>query len=382
MNRPSIVVHGDVADGFEAVAEAFRVNFLEHEEVGAAFSLYLHGCPVVDIWGGQADPVEGKPWQQDSIQLIFSAIKAVTATCMLMLSERGQLDLDAPVARYWPEFGVNGKEEITSRMVLTHRAGMAAVDGSLSLDDVFGLTPLLQAIAAQEPNWPPGAAHGYHARTFGWILGEVIRRVTGVSAGAFIQREISEPLGLDLWVGLPPEELGRCTRVIPPDASGPSIADLLGEDSLTVKVMTGPSGLFAYNEMWNRPELLQAEMPSSNGVCDARSLAKFYAALSGQLKDLPLLQPDTLAEACAVQSSGEDKVVMINSVFGSGFALPPFLAPGVGPASFGHSGAGGSLGFADPEAGISFGYVMNKMRFDPEGDPRSASLIKACYQCL
>jgi CubicO group peptidase (beta-lactamase class C family) len=374
------VIFGRVESGFEKVKAAFANNFDQHGDVGAACAIYRNGQCVVDLWGGVADQDSGTPWREDTLQLVFSAAKGFTTTCVLLLAERGLLDLDAPVADYWPEFAANGKEDITIRMVMSHRAGLAAVDGNVTLQDVYDWYPVVKAIAAQAPNWQPGAEHGYHARSFGWILGEVVRRVAGVTLGQFLRREISAPQGLDLWIGLPKDMLGRCARVIPPEG-GKSIAELLGETSLTARVMNGPSDLFDYNQMWNEPALLQAEMPSSNGVCTARALAKFYSLVMGAIPTGRVLSQRTLDDACRVQASGPDKVVLVESTFGSGYALPPFLGKGLSHRCFGHGGAGGSLGFADPDNNISFGYVMNRMRFDPEGDPRTGSLLDALADC-
>jgi CubicO group peptidase (beta-lactamase class C family) len=375
-------VQGSVETGFEAVREAFADNFERHGDVGGACCVYLHGRPVVDLWAGLADPTTGRPWRRDTVQLVFSATKGVTAVCVHRLAEAGKLDLDAPVARYWPEFAARGKAEIPVSWVLSHRAGLADVEGELRLEQVLAWDPVVAAIAAQAPNWEPGSAHGYHARSFGWILGEVVRRITGRSLGRYFAEEVASPLGLDFWIGLPAAQLPRCARMIPPAADSPSLVDLLGADSLTARVMTGPSDLFAYDEMWNRPEVLAAEMPSSNGVGDARALARLYAALVGEVDGIRLLAAETVEAARAERSQGRDKVILVPSRFGLGFALPPMLALGCGPASFGHPGAGGSLGFADPEAGIGFGYVMNRMKFELSGDPRATGLVEAVYRSL
>ena len=375
-------VSGSVAPGFEPVASAFADNFINHQEVGAACSLYRRGLPVVDLWGGWADPGSRKPWEKDTITLVFSAAKGPTASCIHQLVEAGLLDVDLPVAHYWPEFGCNGKELITTRMVLSHQAGLAAVDGILNLDQVLAWEPVVAAIAAQAPNWEPGSKHGYHARSFGWILGELIRRISAETPGQYLQTHICKPLGMRYWVGLPQQQLAACATLVPPEGGSNAIAELLGADSLTARVMGGPSGLFGYNEMWNRPEVLQAEMPSSNGVGDARSLARFYAALIGEVDGVRLLGPEQLARACREQVRGPDAVIFHETCFGLGYALQPALAPGAGPRSFGHPGAGGALAFADPDAGIGFAYVMNAMQFKPEGDPRSMALVKAAYDCL
>jgi len=375
-------VRGSAAQGFEPVIEAFANNFIEHKEVGAACALYHRGRCVVDIWGGLADAASGRPWEEDTVVLVFSAAKGPTATCINRLVEAGRLDVDLPIAHYWPEFGCNGKEAITTRMVLSHQAGLAAIDADLSLEQVLAWDPVAKAIAAQAPNWEPGTQHGYHARSFGWILGELLRRITGESLGQFLAREISEPLGLSYWVGLPSSELGRCATLIPPEGGDDAVAALLGADSLTVRVMSGPSGLFGYNQMWNRPEVLAAEMPSSNGVGDARSLARLYAAVIEEVDGVRLLGAGQLHKACEQQVRGPDAVIFHETCFGLGYGLQPSLAPGAGPNSFGHPGAGGALAFADPDAQLGFSYVMNAMQFNFEGDPRSMALVEAAYACL
>ncbi len=375
-------VHGFASAGFEAVREAFAASFDRHGEVGAACSVYRRGRPVVDLWGGLADRAAGRPWQQDTLALVFSATKGVTAICVHRLAERGEIDLDAPIADHWPEFAARGKGAITPRQVLCHRAGLAAVDGELTLGQVLAWDPVAAAIAAQAPNWEPGTAHGYHARSFGWILGELVRRATGRSLGTWLADEIAKPLGLDLWVGLPAQMLRRTARILPPAGGSDRVAELLGSSSLTARVMNGPSDLFRYDEMWNRPDLLAAEMPSSNGVADARSLARLYAAAIGPVDGVRLLAPATVEAARIPHSEGPDRVILMPSRFGAGFALPPFLSPASGARAFGHPGAGGSLAFADPDAEIGFGYVMNEMRFDPQGDPRAAALVEAVYRSL
>jgi len=381
-SKTAAAVKGHVEPGFEPVREAFVANFEQHGEVGGACCVYRDGRPVVDLWGGLADREQRRAWEEDTVVIVFSTTKGVTAICVNRLVEQGVLDLDAPVARYWPEFAAAGKGEMPLRWVLCHKAGLAAVEGDLTLDEVLAWDPVVAAIAAQQPNWEPGSAHGYHARSFGWILGEVVRRATGRSLGRYFAEEIAGPLGLDFWIGLPASELTRCARLIPPVGGSSAIEELLGADSLTAKVMRGPSGLFGYDEMWNRPEILAAEMPSSNGVGDARSLARLYAATVGAVDGVRLLAPDTVASARAVQAEGPDKVILVPTSFGLGFSLPPMLGPDCPASAFGHPGAGGSLAFADAEKGIGFGYVTNLMRFDPTGDPRSAGLVKSLFACL
>jgi CubicO group peptidase (beta-lactamase class C family) len=376
-----VEVHGWAGRRYAAVADAFAANFAQHGDVGAACAVYRDGTPVVDLWGGVADHVTGRPWTEDTVQVVFSATKGLTAACVHLLVERGQLALDDPIATRWPGFAAAGKGAIPLRWALCHKAGLAAVDGELTLPDVLAWDPVVEAIATQAPNWEPGTAHGYHMRSFGWILGEVVRRTTRRSLGRFFADEIARPLGLDCWIGLPEDELGRCARLIPP-ATPPPIADLVAPDSLTARVWSGPSHLFAYDEMWNRPEILRAEMPSSNGVMGARALARFYAALAREVDGVRLLAPDTLSAARIVQAEGPDLVLLLPTSFGLGFVLQPMLAPGAGARALGHPGAGGSLGFVDPEAGIGFGYVTTRMQFDLAGDPRTRALVAALYGAL
>ena len=378
----TIEPRGTVAPRFAAVRDAFVENFAQHGDVGAACCVYLDGRPVVDLWGGVADHTTNRAWDADTPVIVFSATKGVTATAVHLLIERGVLDADAPVASYWPEFAAAGKGGIPLRWAMAHRAGLAAVEGALSLEEVLAWDPVVRAIAAQAPNWEPGTAHGYHARAYGWILGEVIRRVTGHSPGRFVAENIAAPLGLEFWIGLPGPVMARRARMIPAGEGLPSLTDLLGADSLTARVMNGPNNLFHYDTMWNRDDVLAAEMPSSNGVGTARALARMYAALIGEVDGGRLLQPATVARATEVQSQGPDKVLIISTCFGLGFMLQPIMAPDGGPRCFGHTGAGGSTAFADPDAGMSFGYVTSQLRFDMAGDPRSRALVRAVYASL
>lgn len=380
-------ISGLVVPGFEPVREAFAANFVEHGDIGAACCVYRDAKPVVDLWGGFADRERKREWNERTLQLVFSATKGLTALCVLRLVERGVLDPDAPVARYWPEFAAQGKGEIPLRWVMCHRAGLAAIDGQLTLAEVFAWEPVVAAIAAQKPNWEPGIAHGYHARSFGWILGEVVRRVTGKSLGRFFHDDIAAPLALDFWIGLPESEEGRVAKLYPaPMPTDPNVqgmlAKLMGPDTLMGRVMTGPSQLFHYDERWNRREFHAAEMPSSNGIGTAHALARMYAAIIGEIDGLRLLRPDTVARACEMQSEGTDKVLHLPTRFGLGFMLPPSLARVAAVSAFGHPGAGGSLALADPAAGIGFAYVMNQMRLGVTGDPRPEALLQAVYDCL
>jgi CubicO group peptidase (beta-lactamase class C family) len=380
-------VHGAWASGFEWVREAFAKNLAE-SEVGAACCVYQNGECVVDLWGGLADRDANRPWQRDTAALVFSSSKGVTAGLVHLLAQRDQIELDAPVARYWPEFAANGKQSITVRDVLTHRAGVPAVEGDLTLADVYAWHPVCTAIAAQKPVWEPGTAHGYHARTFGWILGEVVRRVTGLTVGQLLAKEVGGPLGVEIWIGLPEELEPRvATTYTAPESADPAQralrAKFLGPDTLLGRALEGPSGVLPYGPIWNTRALHAAELPSSNGIATARGLARFYAALIGDVDgNRRLLSAQTVAAAAAPQVEGPDQVILMPTRFASGFALPPMLALDVPDTAFGHPGAGGSLGFADPAAGIAFGYVMNQMQLGIAGDPRSERLVSATYASL
>ncbi|MFO7591459.1 MAG: serine hydrolase domain-containing protein [Acidimicrobiia bacterium] len=387
-----IELQGTVAPGYEQVADAFLANFGNAEEggrgdVGAACCLHVDGEPLVDVWGGLADQATGRPWVRDTIVIVFSCTKGVAAVAVNQLIERGDLDPDAPVARYWPEFAANGKAEIPVRWVLSHRAGLAAVDApDLTLDDVAAWDPVVEAIAAQEPNWEPGTRHGYHARSYGWITGEIIRRITGLMPGEYVAREIVDPLGLDFVVGVPESEDPRVATLYPARFDDPAVEALVDQvlrdpSSMLGRVMGGPAGLFGYDDMWNTRRMRAAQMPSSNGHGDARSLSRMYAACLDEVDGVRLLSDDAVARATEVQSSGKDCVIGQPLTFGLGFGLSPTFGPSAGPKAFGHSGAGGSVAFADPERGLSFAYVMNQMQLSmSEADQRSESLIAACYE--
>ncbi len=384
---PVFGVEGITSAQFEPVIDEFAGNFSRRGDVGAALCVYHRGEPVVDLWAGTADRATGRRWAHDTPVLVFSLTKGITAICVHMLVEAGVLDVDAPVTTYWPEFAAAGKDHIPLRWVLSQRAGVAAVDSPVTLDDIVGWDGVVAAVAAQAPNWEPGTAHGYHARTFGWMLGEVVLRVTGVTLGSFFATEVAKPLGVDFWIGLPEEIEPRLARIIPPDPPDEQQLRLMGglpdPASLMARVMSGPNRLFAYDERWNGRALHQAEMPSSNGVTTAAAAARVYAATIGEIDGVRLLAPATVDAARVVQSDGPDLVLGLDSKFGLGFALPPFLNEACAPTAFGHGGAGGSLAFADPESELAFAYVMNRMRRDPtKPDTRATALVAAVYECL
>lgn len=386
-------IHGEVAAGFEPVREAFAANFAQHGDIGAAVCVYQHGRPVVDLWGGVADPETDRPWTGDTLQLVYSATKGATATAAHMLAERGALDLDAPVAKYWPEFAANGKADIPVRWLLSHQAGLITLDRPVPLNEALAWHPMVAALAAQRPQWTPGTAHGYHGRTWGWLVGEVIRRVSGRMPGCFFADEIAAPLGLDFFIGLPADQRGRVSRMV---YQRPAV------DLTTVPAESVPEELREQVAAWRDPESFSnraytitdpaaidfdspdvqaAELPASNGIGTAHGLARMYAALIGEVDGVRLLASDTLASATKEQASGKDQVLLIPSRFSSGYMLPTETNPLIGPNSFGHTGRGGSLGFADPEHGIAFGYAMNNI-IGGLDDLRATSLVDAVRNSL
>jgi CubicO group peptidase (beta-lactamase class C family) len=380
-------IDGTVAPGFEPVRDAFAANFEKAGEVGAAVAVYRDGRPVVDLWGGQADPSTGRPWERDTLQLVYSATKAVTAAAAHLLAQRGALDLDAPVARYWPEFAAADKDGIPVRWLLSHRAGLPALDRPVPLADALTWDPMVAALAAQRPLWEPGTAHGYHGRTFGWLVGEVIRRVSGRSVGRFAAEEITGPHGIDFFIGLPASERARVSRLVfapvpdlstldldqIPEALRPIVAASQDPASLSNRAfaVTDPP-----NPDFDSPAVQAAEIPASNGIGTARGLARFYATLIGEVDGRRLLTAPALADATAEQAVGPDRVILLPSRYASGFMLPTEGFALGGPDSFGHPGRGGALGFADPQRGLAFGYVTN---YIVEGalDTRAADLVAA-----
>lgn len=376
-------MEGFVEAGFEPVREAFTANFEHRGEVGAACCIHLHGRTVVDLWGGLTTPGGTKPYTTDTLQLVASTTKGIVAIAAHMLAQEGKLDFDAPVIRYWPEFGAEGKERIPVRWLFSHRAGLAAIDRPLSLDDVYAWDPVADALAAQRPLWEPGSAHGYHVGTFGWLAGEVIRRVSGKSVGKFVAERIAKPLGLEFWIGLPGALNGRVAPLIPPPPpSGPPdvfTARLLDPTTLLHRAFVNP--MLLPNTL-NEPAFWAAEIPAANGIGTARSISRLYATCIGEVGGVRLLNPDTLERSTEVQAAGEDLVLGYQTRYATGFQRSFPFRPMAGDGSFGHYGMGGSVGFADRELGFSFAYVMNQMLPSGGVDPRPAALVDALRSCI
>ena len=381
-------VNGTVAEGFEPVRDAFVRNFETLGDRGAAVAVYRDGRQVVDLWGGTRDVDGSAPWQRGTAQVLRSATKGVAAAVPLLLHQRGELDLDAPVGEYWPEFKAHGKDRVLVRQVLNHRAGLPLLDRPITPKDALDPRRGPEAVAAQAPVWEPGTDHGYHALTYGWMLDELVRRVTGQGTGEWIAAEIAGPLGLDLWLGLPQaeEEAGRTGRVgridDPEPAPGPglrvrpkrSVTEAYDDpDSLTRRAFAAITPFPDQND----PAYRAAALPATNGIATADALARCYAALIGEVDGIRLFDPATVAAARAEESAGPDRVLVVNTRFGLGYMLHGSASPLLGPGSFGHPGRGGALGFADPETGVALGYVTNGFRKSVTADPRAQALVRA-----
>ncbi len=384
-----MLIDGECEARFERVKRAFADNFVGAGEVGAAVAVTLDGRPVVDLWGGYADSRRSRRWERDTLVNVYSTTKGITAICAHRLADQGKLDLDAAVAKYWPEFAQAGKHNLPVRLLLNHRAGLPAIRAALEPDAIFNWERMTSALAAETPWWEPGTQHGYHAFTFGWLVGEVIRRAGGKSVGAMLREELAGPLGLDCHIGLDAKHDVRVAEIIgePPSPAGQF--DIFAEvarnpESMTAKAINNPSTLMR-PETANSRAWRGAEIPAVNCHTTARALARLYGALArgGEIDGIRVLSPTAITRCYTEQSSGPDAVLMFPTRWSLGFGLSqPKAMLGPNPRAFGHSGAGGSLGFADPDARIGFGYTMNQRLQSILVDARAARLIEAVYASL
>lgn len=386
-------VQGTVADGFEPVRDAFAQNFTHRGERGAAVTVYRDGRKIVDLWAG-AKNADGsdEPWRHGTAQIVRSATKGVAAAVPLLLHQRGQVDLDAPVGTYWPEFKANGKDRVLVRHLLSHRAGLPVLDTPLTPAEAVDGVSGPRALAAQAPAWEPGTDHGYHAQTYSWLLAELVLRVTGRTLGSWVAEEIAGPLGLDLWIGLPESERDRVGRIADIEApAAPASAGLRvrakqsvtdayrDAASLTRRAFAAIDPLADEND----PAYRAAELPASAGIATADALARFYASLIGVVDGgRRLFAPATLTMARTEESAGPDRVLVVGTRFGLGYMLHGPASPLLAPGSFGHPGRGGSLAFADPGTGLAFGYVTNGMQKNVTADPRAQALVRAVARSL
>ncbi|HEC10907.1 MAG TPA: class A beta-lactamase-related serine hydrolase [Acidimicrobiales bacterium] len=393
-----VEIQGTVAPGFEPVREAFSANFSDRNEIGGAFTAYHRGHKVVDIWGGESGP--GRPWQEDTTTLVWSATKGMSALVAQLLVDHGALDLNRAVADYWPEFASGGKGEITVLDILTHGARLPWPPGYpafVTADDITGWddpSPLVGLLEQAEPVLEAGH-HGYHALTFGLLLGEVVERATGRTLGTVFRDEIAEPLGLTTRIGTPPTEqdsLAELSLTIPPPPTDdPEIlammAEALGPEGPTGRcLLVGQAGPTQFHRIGNDTGFRAAEYPAANGTTDARSLARMYAllAMGGELDGLRLVSEESVERHRREQWRGIDESLGAEKRYATGYMLAGTESEtfGPNPDSFGHPGMGGSLGFADPENGVGYGYVTNHMIFEVAVDPRALALAEALYASI
>jgi len=399
---PAVPIHGHCDPRFSKVREVFASK-LASNEVGAAIAFTLNGESVVDLWGGYTAADRENEWDRDTIVNTYSTTKGMTALIAHRLVEQGRIDLDAPVASYWPEFAQAGKGEAPVRWLLSHQIGLPAVRKTLPSEDLYDWEAMCTALAETEPWWKPGSKHGYHPVTYGFLVGEVIRRVTGKSVGQNFREDVAGPLAADFHIGLPPEHHGRVSDliggIVPPRKSAPA------RDGQTVARIKGPMGDFmrdmadpttmvgaAFNNpkiksgAHNTSEWRQAEIPAANGHGNARALARIYGALAcgGEVDGVRLLEPESIVRARSEQASGPDTTLgQMPMRYGLGFMLrSDFMPLSPNEGAFGHPGAGGSIGMADPETGVGFGYVMNKMSMGLVGGPTGFEALKVFFDVL
>ncbi len=369
-------LRGRIDPAFVPVWEAFADNFARGEEMGATVAVAIEGRPVVDLWGGFADAASAHPWQEDTICNGMSVGKAIAATCLHLLIDRGQVGLDEPVARYWPEFAANGKEGLLVRWVLDHRSGLPVLTDDLWPGAMFDWQAMTEALAAQAPLWPPGTQPAYHIRTFGFLVGEIIRRVSGKSVGAFFRDEFAQPLDIDFHFGLNAKDFARCAEFIARPEQAP-------QDPNSLFVRAGRQWPVPLD--YNSAAFRSAEIPSSNGHGNARSVARFYSILAnrGRLDGRQVLSAEAVATARAEQYWGKEAVIGRNNRQALGFLLnSPQFPIGKGANSFGQSGMGGAMGMCDPDRGLAFGYIQNKMHAVSNIGPRVIRLIEALDRCV
>jgi CubicO group peptidase (beta-lactamase class C family) len=391
---PNGRIEGSCDPRFADVAREFERNFTERGEVGASVCLTLHGEKLVDLWGGIADPASGRPWERDTVGIVFSCTKGAVALCAHLLASRGALDLDAPVAEYWPELARRGKERATVRMLLDHSLGVPAIQTPVKPGGACDWDYMVGLVEAQEPFWQPGTRGGYHMLTFGWTVGELVRRVSNKSLGTFFREELAEPLGVEFWIGTPEHVEPRVAPVIP---FKPAPGEPLGEfttqllaDRESIQALSILNPLFEPNARATHA----AEIGGAGGISNARGLAGLYApfACGGAVGGRRYVDAVSLARMGEVaMASHQDATLLLPTRFALGFMKSMDnrrRAPGdrdsaiLGSSAFGHVGAGGSIGFADPREELSFGYSMNRMGKGLLLNERGQSLVDAAYRAL
>ena len=404
---PSFSMHLDADELRSRLEPLFRENFEKHGELGAAVSIWQNGKSILDLQGGFCDTHRQKPWTASTLALIWSATKGLGSACLLHVLQEHKIDIDRRVAEFWPEFGQAGKDGITLAQLLSHQAGLCALDRQV---DVLNYAAVIEALEKQKPIWPPGSAHGYHARTFGFLLDELVRRITGGPLSNYWRKSFSEALDLDVWIGLPDSEQDRVATMYAAKAGKPPepkqfYVDLATPGTLARQTFTSPRGLHAISAM-NAPEIPAQPIVSFGGIGTALSLAKFYAVLANNGRLLATASPsdggqdrpasaalrrggrffsrETLALMTTTMTEGLDRVFQIPTAFSAGFMkdVPDTTRRifGPSPLAFGHPGAGGSHAFADLENGIAFAYVMNQMEQSLLPNEKSLRLVRELYR--
>lgn len=382
---------GTVAWGFEEVREEFERNFAERGEIGAAVAAYWHGEKVVDLWGGRRIPGGEEPWDEDTMVVVMSTTKGLAAMTLAVANARGWLDYDAAVATYWPEFAQKGKDAVTVRQLLDHEAGLVLLDRRLGLEDLRDLDSVARLLARQAPAWPPGTRHGYHAMTVGLYMQELVRRVdpSHRTLGRFFQEEVAAPLGLEFYIGLPPEIPDERLARVRPLSPWRGIAALRYTPVAVTLRMIAPGSLLRRSLQvldvdMNDRRVLEAEVPAGNGVGTARAIARAYSAFAAGGAELGIT-PEMFARLTEppARAPRRDQVLGVPSYFSLGFLRPgPEVAFGSSPRAFGMAGAGGSFGFADPDAHLGYAYAMNRLDFYLTDDPREKALRDALYRAV
>lgn len=372
-------IHGTCDLKFEPVRAAMLANFEQGLELGASVAVTLAGEPVVDLWAGDADEHD-RPWEQDTIVNVYSTTKTMAATCVLMLMDRGEVDPDAPVSTYWPEFAGNGKDGVLVRHVMSHTAGLSGFDPSIGPEDLYDFTGVTKHLAAQTPWWEPGTASGYHAITQGFLQGEIVRRVTGRSIGTFFRDEVAAPLGADFHIGLDASQDHRVADLVPPDMA--VAAEGIDPDSLAARTLLSCplDGTEPRTRAWRA-----AEIPAAGGTGNARSVGRVHSALAcgGQVDGVRLMSPGGVERILEEQIDSVDLVLGGPMRFGMGFGLMSEAVPlSPNERSFFWGGWGGSLAVIDLDAQMTVSYVMNKMATDLVGDLRGALVVFAAYESL
>lgn len=363
-----------MAERFPEVRAAFDENLASGEDVGASFCVTVEGETVVDLWGGYADEARTRPWRADTIVGVYSTTKTMTALTALLVADRGELDFAAPVARYWPEFAAGGKEDVTVAQLMSHSAGLCGWREPITRDDLYDWEKATALLAAQEPFWKPGTKSGYHGMTQGYLVGEVVRRITGRSLGTVFREEIAAPLGADFHIGLPASEDARVAELIPP--AGPPPMSGEGNSELQVNVATNPEldVLVTRTRAWRA-----AEIPAAGGIGNARAVAEIHAILAngGTARGRRFLSEAGCRRALEPQVEGVDLILGVPMRFGLGFALDRGLMPN--PNTLFWGGYGGSLAIIDMDARTSIAYAMNKMSGTTTGDLRAFGLAMAFW---